>query len=316
MPAWLKPVADSLPGRFISHILRRYFRHDVGRQSAALAYYLLFALFPFMIFLSSLLGLLDLNVSGILASLSHLLPGGVLAVIEEYLGYVSRTSSAAMLWFGLVFSIYFPMRAADCLMAAVRRAYHLGGPKNRLVYRVKVLLFTVFLLVSIALTLFLTTVGERALTFLGKLVPLAPWFVALWGDLRFVVLGVVMFASVGLLYAAAQDVRQPAKNVVPGAVFALGGWMVLSAGYAFYVENFSNYSVIYGALGTVIVLMIWLYLTATVLILGAELNDTLLTLRGERGGKKRKKRKKKAGASSGTDASQPGKADPDKEKNV
>ena len=293
MPQWLQPVADSWPGRFISHIMRRYFRHDVGRQSAALAYYLLFALFPFMIFISSLLGVLQLDISGIISALDHLLPDGVLAVIEEYLDYVSRTSSTAMLWFGLVFSIYFPMRAADCLMSAVRRAYHLGAPKNRLFYRFKVLLYTMFLLMSIAATLLLTTVGERALAFLERFLPLPHWFVELWGDLRFVVLGVVMFAAVGLLYAAAQDVRQPAGSVVPGVIFALVGWMALSAGYSFYVENFANYSVIYGALGTVIVLMIWLYLTATVLILGAELNNTLLTLGGER-------RRRKSAARSGT----------------
>ena len=65
MPVWMQPVANSRPGRFISHMVRRYFAHDVGRQGAALAYYLLFTIFPFLIFLSSLLGLLDLDISGI-----------------------------------------------------------------------------------------------------------------------------------------------------------------------------------------------------------------------------------------------------------
>ena len=161
MPKWLKPAADSWPGRFLTQILRRYFVHDVGRQGAALAYYLLFMLFPFLIFLSSLLGLLDLDVSGITGALNNLLPAGVLEVVETYLSYVSRTSSTAMLWFGLIFSIYFPMRAADCLMYAVRRAYHLPRPKNQALYTVKVLLYTVFLLVTIALTLALATGYNR-----------------------------------------------------------------------------------------------------------------------------------------------------------
>ena len=69
MTKWLRPAAESWPGRFLSSLLRRYFIHDVGRQSAALAYYLLFMLFPFLIFLSSLLGLLDLDISGITRSL-------------------------------------------------------------------------------------------------------------------------------------------------------------------------------------------------------------------------------------------------------
>ena len=91
-----------------------------------------------------------------------------------------------------------------------------------------------------------------------------------------------MFAAVGLLYAAAQDSRQPARNVVPGAIIALIGWMVVSAAFSFYVENFANYSVIYGTLGTVIVLMMWLNLSAVMLIMGAEVNGALLAMRNEK----------------------------------
>ena len=278
---WIKPVADSWPGRFVTGCLRRYFYHDVGRQSAALAYYLLFTLFPFLIFLSSLLGLLNLDVSEILGALQPLLPAEVLDVAEAYLEYASRTSSAAMLWFGLIFSIYFPMRAADCLMRAVRRAYHLPRPGNHLVYRFKVLLYTVFLLVTIAVTLALATVSQRMLTFVGRYITLPLVFVELWDLLRFLMLAVVVFGAVGLLYAMAQDSRQPGRNVVPGVITSLAAWMALSAAYSFYVENFANYSLIYGTLGTMVVLMIWLYLTATVLIMGAEINDTLMSLRGD-----------------------------------
>ena len=94
---WFRPVTESWPGRFVSSCLRRYFHHDVGRQSAALAYYLLFTLFPFLIFLSSLLGLLQLDVSEVVGALQPLLPAEVLDVAEAYLEYASRTSSAAML---------------------------------------------------------------------------------------------------------------------------------------------------------------------------------------------------------------------------
>lgn len=274
-------MADSWPGRFVTGCLRRYFHHDVGRQSAALAYYLLFTLFPFLIFLSSLLGLLHLDVSEVLRGLQPLLPAEVLDVAEAYLEYASRTSSTAMLWFGLIFSIYFPMRAADCLMRAVRRAYHLPRPGNHLVYRFKVLLYTVFLLVAIAATLSLATVSQRMLAFLGKYITLPLVFVELWDLLRFLMLAVVVFGAVGLLYAMAQDTRQPGRNVVPGVITSLAAWMALSAAYSFYVENFANYSLIYGTLGTMVVLMIWLYLTATVLIMGAEINDTLMSLRGD-----------------------------------
>ncbi|MCI8419083.1 MAG: YihY/virulence factor BrkB family protein [Oscillospiraceae bacterium] len=279
VPKWLRPAAESRPGQFASHLLRRYFGHDVARQAAALAYYLLFTIFPFLIFLSSLLGLLDLNISSITRYLDSLLPASVLDILEAYLRYVGQTSSTAMLWFGLVFSIYFPMRAADCLMQAVRRAYRLPQPRSQVLYTAKVLLYTVFLLVTIASTLALATMGRAALRFVNRFVVVPEGFIELWGDLRFLVLGGVMFAAVGLLYAAAQDSRQSAWSVVPGAVAALIGWMVVSAAFSFYVENFANYSVIYGTLGTVIVLMMWLNLTAVVLIMGAEVNGVLIALR-------------------------------------
>ena len=282
MPKWLKLAAESWPGRFLTRIAGRYFDHEVPRQGAALAYYLLFMLFPFLIFLSSLLGLLKVDISSISRSLEALLPSGVIDVVEMYLRYVSETSSTAMLWFGLVFSIYFPMRAADCLMQAVRRAYRLDRPKNQILYLGKVLLYTVFLLVAISLTLTLATIGRAALGFAGRFVEVPEAFIDLWIGLRFLVLGVVVFAAVGILYAMAQDRRQPARNVVPGVLVALLGWMMVSAAFSFYVENFANYSVIYGALGTIIVLMMWLNMSAAALIMGAEVNGVLMSMREEK----------------------------------
>ena len=282
MPQWLKKISSTWPGRFLTKTVERYFLHGVAQEAAALAYYLLFMIFPLVIFLSSLLGLLQLDISSITHVLAPLLPGGVVELIESYLSYVSATSSRAMLWFGLVFTIYFPMRAADCLMSAVRKAYHLPRPKNQVLYMAKVLLYTVFLLVAIALTLALVTVGRAALEFVDRFIVVPPSFIDLWTDLRFLVMGGIMFAAVGLLYAAAQDVRQPVKNIVPGTLAALVGWMVVSAAFSFYVENFANYTVIYGALGTVIVLMMWLNLTAVMLIMGAEINGVLISIRGRR----------------------------------
>ncbi len=277
MPKWLEPVARSKPGRLLIGMVERYFTHDVGRQSAALAYYLLFTICPLLIFLSSLLGLLDLNVEEITSALRPVMPGSVIDIVEMYLLYVAETSSRTMLWFGLVFTIYFPTRAADCLMRAVRRAYGLGEPKNPIFYTFKVLLYTVSLLVAGAVTLFLSTMGRQVLAFLKRFItiPIPIGFVDIWSKLRFLIIGVVAFGAVGLLYAASHDRRQTWRRVIPGALCAVVGWLLLSAAYSFYVEHFANYSVVYGTLGAVIVLMIWLSLTATVLIMGAEVNGAL-----------------------------------------
>ena len=231
MSNWIKKLTESWPGRFLTKLIERYMVHGVPQEAAALAYYLLFMIFPLMIFLSSLIGLLDVDISSIVQGLSPLLPAGVVEVIESYLAYVSETSSRAMLLFGLVFTIYFPMRAADCLMSAVRKAYHLPRPKNQILYTAKVLLYTVFLLVTIALTLALTTVGRAALEFAGRFFVVPAAFIDLWSDLRFLLLGGVIFAAVGLLYAAAQDARQPLRNIVPGVLAALVGAVITERVY-------------------------------------------------------------------------------------
>lgn len=271
------PQPTTRPGRLLAGLAERYFAHDVGRQAAALAYYLLFTLFPFLIFFHNLLGRFQLSATGLLGQLRHLLPEQVLNLAETYLLYVEETSSPTLMWFSLVFSLWFPMRAVRSLMGSVRQAYHLGAVKNRLRYELKILLYTLTLLVTIVASLVLATVGRRALALLQRLLPIdLPESLAEgWNLLRFGLLGVLVFGAVGLLYAMAQDAPQRGGRILPGAVTALAVWLAMSAGFSFYVEHFANYSLIYGALGTVIILMVWLYMTAVVLIMGAEVNDAL-----------------------------------------
>ena len=114
-------------------LVQRYLRHNVGMQGAALAFYLLFMIFPLLIFISSLLGLLQLDVDAILAVLGEFLPREVVSFVGMYLTYVGRNPSVKLLLFGLFFSLYFPMRATNTLMRSVRIAYHLGPPRGALV---------------------------------------------------------------------------------------------------------------------------------------------------------------------------------------
>lgn len=263
-------------------MVRRYLRHSVGIQSAALAFYLLFMIFPFMIFISALLGLLQLNVTEILRVLGQVLPSDIVNFLRMYLTYVAVNSSRKLLVFGLVFSIYFPMRATNSLMRAVRTAYHLGPPKQALLHWFKVLLYTVLLIVTIALTLVLITVGEHALQFAITHFALPDVIASLWVRLRFPVAGLVGWFALFLLYALAQDGRQELRNLWPGALASLCGWLAISWAYAYYVDHFASYSALYGSIGTVIVLLVWLNLSAIMLIMGAEFNGTLMSMRREK----------------------------------
>lgn len=262
-------------------LVTNFFEHDVGKNAAALAYYLLFALFPLLIFISNVLGLLKLDISAIIQVLQRILPSDIVGLVETYLEYVSHTSSQVLLWFALVFSIWFPMRAAKGLMDDVRLAYHLDKPTDVVRYTVRQLAYTIVLLLVIGLTLVFSTLGKQVLGYINYLIPeqtmrISVYFIDIWQYLRFVPAGLLMYAALGTLYAASLDKRQPVKNFLPGMIVALSTWMIVSVGFSFYVENFANYSVIYGTLGAVIVLLMWLYMTAVILILGAELNAAIM----------------------------------------
>ena len=260
--------------RFLKGIylmVRRYFDHHVGRDSAALTYYLLFALFPLLIFLSNLVGIMSVDISGFL-----------LDIIEQYLIYVGRDSSPRLLWFSLIFSIYFPYRAASSLMGSVRRAYGEHRPTQFLRYQVKLLLYTLSLILMIVLSIGLSVVGGRVLNYvsshLSAYITLSDGFIRLWSSLRFVIIGGIVFFPIAMMYGLAQESHRM-NRIWPGAVFSLVMWLVLSFLFSYYVENIARYSVIYGTLGAVIVLLLWLYLASVMLIMGAEFNSVLMVLR-------------------------------------
>jgi len=284
MKAHVNPPAESRLKQTVLLLIRNYSQHNVGKNAAALAYYLLFAIFPLLIFASNLLGLLKLDVYAITQTLSNFLPKDIVGLIESYLDYISHTSGHLLLWFSLVFSIWFPMRAVKGLMDDVRLAHHLSKPPNSLKYRLRQLIYTVVFLVVIILTLALSTLGEHVLGYIGRLLPentprISGFIPDFWQYLRFIPMALLMFAALGALYALSMDKRPPIKQILPGIIAALISWMVVSIGFSFYVENFAHYSLIYGTMGAMIVLLMWLYMTALVLILGAEFNAALTKIR-------------------------------------
>ena len=263
-------------------LLRRYFDHHVGRDSAALTYYLLFALFPLLIFLNNLLALWALDLEGLLRELTGVVPRDILDLLNQYLVYLSRTSSAALLWFSLVFTVYFPYRAVNALFMSVRKAYDVGMPRRFLRYQLRVLLYTLLLIVTMILSIAVSAVGRRALEFAANYVYLSDGAIALWSRLRFVFLGAVLFAMLALLYALSLDERQFTRGIWPGVLASLAAWVGLSMLFSLYVERAARYSLIYGSIGTIIVLLLWLYLSATTLIMGAEFNRVVLDTRKPR----------------------------------
>ena len=137
----------------------------------------------------------------------------------------------------------------------------------------------ILMIITITYKLVLVVVGRTVLEFAGRIITVSEAFITAWSSLRFVLLAVVMAITLVILYMLSQGQRRPLREVLPGVGGSLAAWMVLSMAFSYYVEHLGRYSVLYGSIATVIVVLLWLYMSGQILILGAEFSAALLEKR-------------------------------------
>lgn len=259
----------------IRNLIKRYFSDNVGRSAAALAYYLIFSLFPLLILVSSIISFLELPPLTA-ESFKGLLPIDIIDLANSYLSHITEIKNASLLLFGFVFTIYFTMRAVNCLLQSIHRAYRVKSKFSFWRHQLHVFLTTIFLIIIVFVALGLMTFGKTLLTWLSAWIPIDMGSISLWNLLRFFILAAVLFSVLLMLYYLVPNRLYTLRQVMPGTFASLFSWLVFSIGFAFYVENMGRYSVVYGSIGAAIVLLLWLYFSAVTLIMGAELNYLLI----------------------------------------
>lgn len=266
---------------FLTELIDRYQEDNIGKAAAALTYYLIFTLFPFLIFISTLLGFLNIPFVSLTGEASQFLPEDMIMLLNVCIAQITEYRSSTVLAFSLVFSLWFPLRAVKALMDVINIAYRGGPRKSPWRYRAFTFIYMIFVMIFTILALFILVVGENVLQWVGKYFPLPLQSIAIWGKLRFLPLAVILFCILSSLYYASPSERPKRKYVYPGALAALLSWLIFSVGFAYYVDNMANYSVIYGSIGAIIVFLMWLYFSATTILMGAECNHVLLSVYGQ-----------------------------------
>ncbi len=264
---------------FVRLLIQRYFHDEIGRAAAALTYYLLFSFFPLIIFVSGILSYSSLSPALIADELENLLPAVVIDLFAAYLQHINEAQSLQIVLFGLIFSFYFPMRAVSFIMRSVNRAYRIKEKEPVFRHYVSVFLYTLVVMGTFLSALFLLTFGSSLMTHFATSFRISPGFIRVWSSLRFLVLGLLLFLVLCLLYRLSARSLAPMRYNMPGALAALVSWMAISLGFSYYVENMANYSLLYGSIGAIIVLLLWLYFSAVTILMGAEFNHVLLMMR-------------------------------------
>jgi membrane protein len=250
-------------------------QHDncFGR-AAQLAYYFLFALFPFFLFLATLLAYLPIPdlLERLTELLAQMLPGGALQLVRDDVRELVTRQRGGLLSFGFLVALWSSSSAIAAVMDSLNRAYDVEERRPFWKVRGIAILLTiglsVFMLVAIVLLTFWPQIGG----WIADQVGLGRLFEVAWNILRWPVIVLFMSVAIAILYYFAPDVEQQWKWITPGSICAVVGWILVSLGFSFYVNQFGSYNATYGSIGTVIVLLTWMYLSGFLLLLGGEIN--------------------------------------------
>lgn len=254
-------------------------------RAASLSYYFLFALFPTLIFLTSLLGLFQDQrlMDEFLDYVGRLIPGDAFSMLQKTLDEIVRGARGGLLSVGALGTLWAASAGMASIINALNAAYGVRDPrpwwKYRLTAVVLTLLFSLFVMTAMLLLFFGGELGRRLAAWAG----LGFAFSAVWSVLRWTIVIGAVLVGIAFVYYLAPAVRQRWQWVTPGSAFALVAWLGVSTGLKFYVANFAKYNAVYGSIGGVVLLLIWLYWSGLVLLIGAEINSQIERAAAERG---------------------------------
>ena len=261
---------------FVKDVVELYFSCRVSRSAAELAYFLVLTFFPILICVSAFVSKLDLEMSTLLEEASYVLPQEVVAIFRDYLGYIDTHQSDAMLVAGLVMSAAFASAAVRGLMNMMHEVY--GRATFRGVHQVVAsVVFSVLLLVTIYLSITVVVTGNWFFRMIGQLLDMVDLVaqVDTWQWSKYMLLTALVFLFILLLYRFASPLEKPRPPVIPGSLLAAVALTLSSMIFSGFMERSTRYSLVYGSLTSVIILLVWLYLCGNILIIGCLVNCVL-----------------------------------------
>lgn len=260
---------------FIQDIYIRIQDDEVPALGAQLTYYLILSFFPFVIFLFTLIAYTPLRQEDVLADLITIMPAAVGPLVSDLFKEIIYERSSALLSIGVIAAIWTASGGMMAMIRALNKAYDVSERRSYLKVKAISILYTLCLSVVICLSFFLLVFGHMIGEYIFGILETPHSFEILWGPLKNILTLVIMCMIFSLLYYTAPNRKIRYYDALPGALFTTVGWVVISLSFSYYVNNFSSYTTTYGSLGGIIILLVWLYLSSTLILLGGEINASL-----------------------------------------
>jgi membrane protein len=283
----------------IKRTIRDALADDCFGLAAQLAYYFFLALFPALLFLLALASFFSFGdlANNILSTLRPIAPQDVLAFLQDQLRRIAQSDSGGLLTLGIIGAVWSSSSAVVAIVTSLNRAYDIEESRPWWKVRLIAVALTIGVALFIVLSFALVLVGPRLAEYLASAFGFGPAFEWTWKILQWPIAFFLVVTAIGLVYYFAPDAEQDWVWVTPGAVLATILWLIASLGFKLYAANVSDFNAAYGAVGSVIVMLLWFYLTALAILVGAELNAEIehASPWGKAPGEKEPGQKKKLG---------------------
>ncbi len=262
---------------FFYKLYEKVFEEDIMSSAAQVAFYFSFALFPLLLFLVTLFGLVLSSADDLRGELFYYLrqvmPYSAYELVQSTIKEVTENSSGGKLTLGFFTALWFASAGVDSIRVALNSVYNLRETRDWWKTKVQSLLFTLVIAVLVSAALAIVFYGWKfvsvAFTAFSLPVP-APFFLVFIQWIAVLILLIIIF---GLLYSYIPN-HSPKKWhwITPGTIVGIILWLILSGGFRLYLNYFNSYNKTYGSLGAVIILMLWLFLTSLVILIGGLIN--------------------------------------------
>ncbi|MDB5824068.1 MAG: YihY/virulence factor BrkB family protein [Herminiimonas sp.] len=263
--------------RLVKHSVMQFFVHAMPTHASAVSYQLIFSFFPFVIFFIALLGVFDL--SNVFDWLRQQSEAFFLQQTTQQLNQIFdqlQQRRTGMLSFGVVGALWAASSGMRSMMRALNVVY--GVMEGRSLWKLYALslVYTLGLGVMVALVTILVVVSPQAIQALSQQFGMEPTFAVVWAWwLRWPFVVILLTATVALVYGLGPDVQQRFRFVTPGAFLAVVAWIGASLAFNFYIRNIWDVDALYGSVGTVIVLLLYVFISSVIVLFGAEINAVI-----------------------------------------
>jgi membrane protein len=271
--------------RIVVNVASDVNQNHIFSFAAALSYYFVLAFFPALIALATIVGYLPIPdlFNTIAGAMAQVVPPQSMGLTQRVAADVASRNHAALLTFGLFGALWTCSSGFATMIEALNVAYNVLETRPGLKIRVLALELTLLIGVLVVGAFTFIVIGSLFGDFLGTRLGFSWPFAFLWPLVRHVLAGILIVLAVEGLYFLAPNMKQSFASSLPGAVFSVIGWILLSDGLSLYFQKFAHLNRTYGVLGGGVALLVWLYWSSFVILLGAELNSEILRARRDSG---------------------------------